>query len=204
MTFKPGVERVLEVMSRKGYRVYDTPSVDWNLNIIGVRASPPSGDRFDDTLLVLHRFLGQWDITYYPITADPSSRYLRSPINQKGTAILKEGQYISTYKIDIHNRGRPGAHKALCQRLGQVVVYRDNNRDDVLDMLNPQSGMFGINIHRGPMNGNMDTANSIYSAGCQVFADRRHFEEFMLKCEHGMNSFGNAFTYTLLLQSDFD
>lgn len=203
MTFKPSVERVLEVMSSKSYRVYDTPGIDWNLNIVGIRATPPSGDTFDDTLLVFHRFIGNWDIAYYPMTADPSSRYLRSPINSAGAAILKEGQYLSTYKIDIHRRGSPGAHKALCQRNGTVVVYRDNNKDDVLDMVNPQSGMFGINIHRGPMNGTMDTSNDIYSAGCQVFADRRHFAEFMLKCENGREAFGNSFTYTLLLQSDF-
>jgi hypothetical protein len=43
-------------------------------------------------------------------------------MNAKGTAILKEGQYRATYAIDIHNRGRTGGHKALCQRLGNVTV----------------------------------------------------------------------------------
>jgi hypothetical protein len=43
-------------------------------------------------------------------------------MNAKGTAILKEGQYRATYAIDIHNRGRTGGHKALCQRPGNVTV----------------------------------------------------------------------------------
>ncbi len=201
--FRPTVQKIIEVMEKKRYRIYDTPEVNWNLNIVGVRATPPSGDRFDDLLMIFHRFMGAWDIRYYPITADPSGHYLRNPVNSKGTAILKEGQYLSCYAIDIHKRGRPGAHKALCQRLDSVTVYRDNNKDGVLNFVNPESGMFGINIHRGPLNGDMDTKNTNYSAGCQVFADRRHFEEFMLSCENGRAAFGNKFTYTLLLESDF-
>lgn len=146
--------------------------------------------------------MNNWDIYYYPITTDPSPHYLKRPINANGTAILKEGQYIGTHAIDIHQRGRPGAHKALCQRLGNVTVYRDNNKNSKLDYTSPQSGMFGINIHRGPRNGDWDSENTIYSAGCQVFADSRHFDDFMQKCEFGRSAFGNKFTYTLLNERD--
>lgn len=201
--FRPTVERILNVMQAKGYKVFDSPDVDWNLNIVGVRASPVGADSFDDTLTVFHKFMGVWDIAYYPVTTDPSSYYLKNPINKKGTAILKEGQYRSAYKLDIHKRGRKGAHKALCQRSGNVVVYRDRNYDTTLDMDATDTGMFGINIHRGPMNGDYETRNDVYSAGCQVFADRRHFSDFLQKCEFGEMAFGNSFTYTLLNQADF-
>lgn len=201
--FRPTVEEIISVMNAKGYRIYDTPNIDWNLNIVGIRTTPASAKTFDDTLTVFHRFLGVWDITYYPITTDPSEHYLRNPINKNGTAILKEGQYLGVYKIDTHAANRKSKHTAMCQRLGNVTVYRDNDKDGNLDFNKTQTGAFGINIHRGPRNGNFRTKNDIYSAGCQVFADRRHFSEFMMKCKFGRTAFSNKFTYTLLKQSDF-
>ncbi|MEO1964946.1 hypothetical protein [Hyphomonas sp.] len=203
-TFRPTVDEIVSVLKDKNYRVYDNSDIDWNLNIIGIRNTPVSPKTFDDTLAVFHRFMGEWDISYYPITTDPSRKYLLKPIRSEGTAILAPGQYVGVYKLDIHNRGRKSGHKALCQRLGDVTVYRDNTRDGELNLVNPHTGRFGINIHQGPMNGNYDSDNSIYSAGCQVFADRRHFSEFLLKCEHGEQAFGNSFTYTLLDRADFD
>lgn len=202
---RPPVEKIISVMRAKNYRVFDTPTVDWNLNIVGIRNASLSPKKFDDLIVVFHKFMGIWDVTYYPVTTDPSLHYLKNPMNRKGTAILVEGQYSSTYKIDTHNRGKPGGHKALCQRLGNVSVYRDSNKDSLLD-IDPtkiESGKFGINIHKGPRNGNADSDNSVFSAGCQVFADDRHFAEFMLKCEAGREAFGNAFTYTLLSERDF-
>lgn len=198
----PKVEQIIQVMNSKGYRVYDTDTVDWNLNIVGIRNRDKSNKTFDDTLIVFHKFMGNWHISYYPITTDPSDYYLRiRPINKKGTAILKEGQYKGAYAIDLHNN----RYYALCQRLAPVTVYRDKKRDGKLDFdeATLETGLFGINIHKGPKNGNWDSKNTIYSAGCQVFADSRHFNEFMEKCRNGEKSFGNKFTYTLLNENDF-
>lgn len=201
---KPTLEQVLNAMTNKGYRVYDTQQVDWNINIVGIRANVKKPDKFDDWLVVFHQFQGEWDTRFYQITTDPSPFYLKNPINNKGCAVLKAGQYIGTHKLDIHRRGKSGAHKALCQRLGVVTVYRDNNKDGFID-LNPakeDTGMYGINIHRGPRNGQWTENNDIYSAGCQVFSDDRKFDEFLLMCESAADAFGNKFTYTLLDESD--
>ena len=134
-------------MNAKGFRVYETDTVDWNLNIIGIRNSALSNKTFDDTLIVFHKFLNNWHIAYYPITTDPSDYYLQYPINNSGTAILKEGQYKGAYQIDLHN----GNYYALCQRLQPVTVYRDNNRDGKLNFIESslKTGLFGINIHKG-------------------------------------------------------
>ena len=44
---------------------------------------------------------------------------------------------------------KPGAHKALCQRNRKVKVWRDNNKDNILDWEGEtDTGYFGINIHR--------------------------------------------------------
>lgn len=201
---KPSIESIRAAIDRFGYRVYDSPTVDWNINIVGIRADSVIPDKFDDWLVVFHRFNGEWESRYYQITTDPSPYYLRNPINPVGAAILKEGQYKSCYALDIHKRGKLGAHKALCQVKGSVTVYRDNNRDGLLNMNNAtvQTGSFGINIHRGPRNGQWSEDNINYSAGCQVFADDRKFDEFLLICEHAASSFGNVFTYSLLNERD--
>lgn len=198
----PSINQILTVMDSKKYRVYNTPTVDWNLNIVGIRNKSLQPEKFDDTLVVFHNFMGNWHLNYYPITTDPSLHYLRHPINAKGTAILVEGQYMGTHCIDKHK----GQYDALCQRLGNVRVFRDADRDGNLD-INPgriETGMFGINIHKGPLNGNWNSDNIQFSAGCQVFADARHFQEFMLKCKNARDTFGNRFTYTLLNERDFD
>ena len=200
----PSVEKIIQVMTSKGYRVYENDAVEWNLNIVGIRNISLIPDKFDDTLIVFHKFLNHWYIDYYPITTDPSVYYLQNPlpgVALTGTAILMEGQYSGRYCISKHK----DIYYALCQNLGPVSVFRDNNRDGQLN-INPatiQQGYFGINIHKGPKNGNWDTKNTNYSAGCQVFADSRHFNEFMQKCRNGESSFGNKFTYTLLNERDF-
>jgi hypothetical protein len=203
--FRPSIQQLIDVLNAKQYEIYNTPTIDWNLNIVGIRSIDPTPETFNDTLVVFHKFRSVWEIYYYHITTDPSVYYLKHPINAAGTAILKEGQYKGAYKLDIHKRGQAGAHLALCQRLGSVTVYRDNNRDSKLNLTTnkTQTGMFGINLHRGSLTSNLDVTNWKFSAGCQVFADRRQFDDFMLKCKAGEKVFGNKFTYTLLHQRDF-
>ncbi|MEO6694833.1 MAG: hypothetical protein ABIY50_03300 [Ignavibacteria bacterium] len=196
----PSVEVLINTLHKLKYRVYNTPAKEWNLNIVGIRAKGNKPDKFDDLLTVFHCFMDKWYVSHYPITTDPSDYYLKHPINKHGTAILKEGQYKEVYKIDKHR----GKYYALCQRLGNVTVYRDSNKDGKLK-LDPESietGAFTINIHKGPRNGTWETKNTIYSAGCQVFADDRHFAEFMIKVNNGSASFGNKFTYTLIREED--
>ena len=201
---KPSLDRIKTVMRTKGYRIYETPSTDWNLNIVGIRNTNLNPKKFDDTLVVFHKFLGEDHMIYYPVTTDPSEHYLHNPlpaVANKGTAILVPGQYRSAYEIGMHRAGQLGGHKALIQK-APVEVYRDNNRDGQLDFTTPETGLFKINIHKGPRNGNWDSHSANYSAGCTVFADSRHFEEFMLKCRFGMEAFGNSFTYTLIEEND--
>ena len=200
--FKPSAEQIIKIMQGKGYSVYDTPAVDWNLNIVGIRGNDPEPGTFNDTLTVFHRLQGAWNICYYQITTDPSLYYLTHPVNSSGTAILKEGQYKGAYQLDIHNRGLDSGHLALCQRLKPVTVYRDSNRDSKLNLLEgkTQTGMFNINIHRTSED---YIQRQRFSAGCQVFAEQRQFAEFIRACQASEKAFGNKFTYTLLHERDF-
>jgi hypothetical protein len=204
MFFMPTLEQITGVMESKRYRLYKgrRPG-ERGLNLVGIRRKTASPDKFDDTIAIFYLIPGAADVMYFSITTDPSPHYLRRPVNSNGTAILKEGQYVDTHKVARHSPPSGNAHQAVCQRLGEVTVFRDNNKDGKLNFVNPESGMFGINIHKGPNNGNWESNNRIYSAGCQVFADADDFQVFLTRCNKEANDAGNVFTYTLLNESDF-
>lgn len=132
---------------------------DYNVNIIGVR-NLLHGNRqdntFNDALVMIYKVDGKWVKKIWENTTDPGLSMLKNPSNNKGTAILVPDQYRGVYALDLHN----GKYRALCQRLGKVKVYRDNNKDDILDFnpLNTQIGCFGINIHKP---GNAVVANAV-------------------------------------------
>lgn len=186
------------VLSEKGFKFFENG--DYNLNIIGVRNNSGDASRFDDFINVFYKVNGAWVCDSYPVTTEPGPSILKRPLKSvahKGTAILVPGQYTSTYKIDWHgNRDR--GHMALCQRGGQVSVWRDNNRDSKPDYHGPEDvGWYGINIHkhRGS-DARVNTGGA--SAGCQVFQSSRDFAEFMETCDEAKDKWGNSFTYTLL------
>ena len=70
--------------------------------------------------------------------------------SNKGIASLNPGLWY-VHRFDLHN----DRYLALCQRLGQVTVTRDGNPPY------PDTGMFGINIHKGGY-------NTTSSLGCQT------------------------------------
>ena len=204
-TKTPQLDVVINTMVKKEYFIFDTPDKNWNLNIVGLRSSGNSSKNFDDLLLVFFRQGNDWIHKFYSITTDPSPYYLEEPLSevyQKGTAILKEGQYVGAYKIDLHH----GKYNALCQKLGPVTVYRDNNYDAYMNLIpgTEESGYFDINIHKGPIDGDSDTSNNKYSAGCQVFSNFEDFNDFMTICYESRKYFGDKFTYTLIHENDLN
>ena len=202
----PTVDDIVAVMQSKAYALFERPS-GHDLNLVGIRASDTRANRFNDWFSVFYRFDGRWTFFAFPATTDPGLHYRLNPIPRgerepQGVAILKPGQYRGAYKIGRH-RGR---YKALTQRK-QVSVYRDPDRDSDLDIQDAVSdtGFFGINIHRA----NESRASvqvDRWSAGCQVLQDPDHFAFLMQLCERQRQKFqsGDAFTYTLLEQLDFE
>jgi hypothetical protein len=192
-------ERFETVMKDKGYAFFDG-NLSWNLNLIGIRSNNKIADYFDDNILIIYRNDNKdWEVFSAPATTDPGKVPLLRPINKNGTAILVPNQYRGSHKIDLH----AGKYLALRQSGGEVKVWRDNNRNKVLDMddCTIQEGFFGINIHRANRRGSTAMVRS-YSAGCQVFQKSRDFHKLMEICERSASFFGNSFTYTLLTEDD--
>ena len=148
---------ILQAVQSKGFKVFTDG--DYNLNITGIRSPERVANAFDDRLCVTYKLNDMWNTETFEITTDPGSPYLLKPINNYGCAILVPGQYRGAYSIGKHR----GQYLALIQT-GKVKVFRDNDRDNILDM-DPetiQDGYFGINIHK--RSGESDTVNgaSVY------------------------------------------
>lgn len=124
--------------------------------VVGIRGyyrnsmgAPGVNDRgiYDDAIFiesaqVMFAFNGNTDPSKYRGGIGSGTR--------KGMASLNTGAWF-VHRFDMHK----GQYLALCQRAGSVTVTRDGNppyRD---------TGMFGINIHRG-------SYNSTSSEGCQT------------------------------------
>ena len=173
---------------------------NYNVNIIGVRNPNLVANSFDDTMLCAFKVAGQWVLKEWEITTDAGKYWLKNPMNSKGCALLVPHQYRSTYKIDLHS----GKYTALCQRLKNVEVYRDDNKDQILDFnVTKEWGMFGINIHRSNPWSESHNVDK-WSAGCQVFKKVADFDEFMDICKRANDNWGNSFTYTLIKEEDLN
>ena len=196
---KMSVGYLQSICEKMGYSFFTKG--DYNINIIGIRSPQLKANKFDDTMICAYKKLGVWKLKEWKITTDAGRYWLKHPMNEKGCALLVPNQYRGVYKIDKHQ----GRYEALCQRNGEVEVYRDDNKDQILDFndVTKEWGMFGINIHRS----NPNTESSIvekWSAGCQVFKRVEDYNEFMDICETASYQWGNSFTYTLLKESDLN
>ena len=184
----------------KGYAFFENGN--YNINIVGVRNDSGKADTFDDFINVIYKINDEWCVDTYPATTEPGTNILRRPINKKGTAILVPNQYRGVYKIDTHGGKRK--YTALCQRNGEVEVWRDDNRNATPDCIGPKDkGFYGINIHRQWGSDEREYTGGV-SARCQVFQNSSHFYQFMETCNKAADKWGNSFTYTLIMEGDLN
>lgn len=193
-------ENIKSYFQAQEYKFFDTPDRKLNLNVIGVRRDNQGTNTFDDFILVMYREEELMVSKRYQVTTDPGKYWLLNPLNPKGTAILKPGQYRGTWQLGKHQ----GKYEALVQRK-PVKVYRDNNKDEVLDYNSMTTmvdeGYFGINIHRSNPYDQSYTVNK-WSAGCQVFKKVEDYNKFIKLCKDSAKIYGNSFTYTLIEEKD--
>jgi hypothetical protein len=191
-------EQIRAIVIEKGYKWFDDhANKGYDVNIVGIRNNAPGiADKvtnvFDDFITISYKdSLGNWNFFCWNATTDPGKKGVQQYHNIKGVARLVPGQYRSTWAIDKHQ----GKYEALCQRLGEVTVWRDGNKDLTFDEVKTDRGMFGINIHKA---GQDSTWVENWSEGCQVFKRVKDFETFMFICKKAAKIHGNHFSYTLL------
>ena len=192
-------DNLRSLMESKGY-VFFNSNKPYNVNIVGVRRDNAGTNTFDDFMAVMYLDEDLEPVCkVYPITADPGAYWLKNPMNPKGTAILVPGQYRGAYTIGAHRN----QYTALVQNK-PVKVWRDNNKDEVIDYSNIKllsNGCFGINIHRSNPYDESFLVDK-WSAGCQVFKAVDDFDEFMDICQKAQDICGPSFSYTLLTEQE--
>ena len=186
--------RLTEAFDALGYRIFDGP---FNLNLFGIRTGLNAG-KWDDWIGALYQDdAGEWELDLYQGTTDPSDHWLKKGNKGKGgTAILKEGQYLSCWVRGLHR----GNYPALVQHGAKMTVVRDDNLDAVIDVDDPSlqedSGYHGINLHRGSAHRSVSSIG-LYSAGCQVVCAPGDFLALMDLIDKSAEKYGDSFSYTL-------
>ena len=188
-------KNILRFMRKNDYVIYDKP---YQLNIVGVRNAETQPNKFDDSIFVFYKDdNNNWIDKEYPATTDTGTYWLKNPMSNLGTAMLKEGQYVDAYKQGYHK----GEYLALVQDK-PVTTYRDYDRDAIFDIFTKETtGNYGINIHKAGQN-SQDVDK--WSAGCQVFQDIVEYDLFIHLCRKAKQIYGNSFTYTLFTEEDFN
>lgn len=181
---------ILQALERKRYTIFKGRNYD--LNIVGIRSKFSHDTPWSDNLAVVYKKGFIWHVEWFDLISRPTSKWLLDPVNLKGAAILKTGQYFGAYKLGLH-RGRP----ALIQTGREVTVHRDNDRDMLPEeTCTLDTGYFGINFHdpKGPI----ESA----SAGCQILRGF-HMDRLLELCrlQEQYTSY-TTFTYTLINEED--
>jgi len=195
-------EQIEKTVKSKGYKWFDgLHGKGYDVNIVGVRNNSPSTYKkvtnvFDDYITLTFKDENGIEQYYcWSATTDPGKKGVQQFHNSKGVARLIPGQYRGVWAIDKHQ----GKYEALCQRNGNVNVWRDGNKDLIFDEILKDCGMFGINIHKAGQD-SMWVEN--WSEGCQVFKRVKDFDEFMKICKKASKIWGNKFSYTLIESND--
>ena len=178
-----------------GYNFFDQGA--YNLNIVGVRTDDDAANTFNDWMYLAFRDRsGEPHCLAFPITTDPGVDYRLNPLNPAGAGIIVPGQHRGLWRLGFHK-----GSVALVQRK-PVAVYRDNNRDSILDQ-DPSSVeiiMGGFNCHKANAHGTSKLVGK-WSAGCQVFANSFEHNILLQLCELSAGLYGDSFTYTLLTEA---
>lgn len=195
-------EDVVRVLKNKGYVVREDEN---RINMVGIRKDNFFDNGFTDTLVVFWKNKGVWQIRQFKWTtmAGTLGQGAFNPITVlglKGTAVLKEGQYLNTWTFIDSYTG--WLFYPYFWQTKPVTVYRDGNGNSEFELTNPtQEGLFGINIHRMSNNGVdsnvVNTVDASWSIGCQG-APEPTFAKIVELARITAGIYGNVFDYTLI------
>lgn len=170
--------RIIQYMQRKQYKIFYGSQ---RYNIVYIEGMDLDGslnddkpNAFNDLRIVIEivngvpNIVGKWEAT-----TEPGKKYTLKPMNVKGAARIKFGQY-KAWQMGFHKNDN--RHPALVQR-GKIPVHRDLNKDfsRVGDLV--EIGLFGVNQHHGYNAPRNDVGG--HSAGCLVGRSIEEHNQFM-------------------------
>ena len=163
---------ILWRLKELGYVVHE----DGQPNVVVCRSNNSQAGAFDDVIHVARLVEDEWLDIVWQCTADPGRPWLLAPMNSKGTARVKPGQW--SFKIGRRSPSK-GGYRCLVPA-APITVTRDLDLDDQLDDGAEDHGFFGIQVHRANREGT-STVVGKWSAGCIVvpISEDAFQEEFM-------------------------
>jgi hypothetical protein len=201
--------RIIKYMQRKNLWFARSRGMLTIVYIEGVdEDGTPNADRFNefnDRRIVLTIEDGKPKILHNVLaTTEPGRPFTMNPTNPRGAARIAFGQY-KAWNVGIHKAGRPSAHEALVQ-VAELPVHRDTNKDGQRNDGPVDTGIFGINQHKG-FNA---PANNIgqSSAGCLVSRSNDDHLRFMalVKTDIRFSGASRGYRYmsTIIAGDDFN
>ena len=193
---KNRLRRIIAYMKVWAYTIYREPH---KLNLVGLRNANTVSDSFDDIMLVFwYTDTGKLEYRTYKQTTDPSTHFLKNPMDAGGAAIMKGGQYLDSWTLI--STARFGFAAKEFMQIRPITILRDNNRDNILDFWTSiaTTGLYGINMHTGAGPGQKSVSVGLWSAGCQAMEEWSNWLELISLAERHIALYGNLFSYTLL------
>lgn len=193
------IQDIIRAMNRKGHKVFENDTRPFNINYGAVR-DPERTGTWNDQFFCFWKYKGLWTLLQHVGTTDPGMYYHQNLLNEKGVAILPEGQHEKAFKLGKHQN----RYTALVQAR-PIKVYRDQNLDGImnLDASTLDEGWHGIHHHRSLSDAEASKVGK-FSAGCQVRLNPDEHDLFMNLFAHVEKEWGsNGQTYTLMNIADF-
>ena len=148
----------------------------WNLpktEFVWLRTHQNLDNKFADICVRYNNGIADMVI---PCSTRPGDFYVFNPLTVggiTGCAIACEQQQVNS-----HTFNTSGNWKSLWlgapffMQTGAVEIYRDGNKDRIINKAVKTKGWYGINFHRGGIGSAVDN----WSAGCMVVADNIWFQ----------------------------
>ncbi|MDX2304636.1 MAG: hypothetical protein NW226_17640 [Microscillaceae bacterium] len=190
------LELFKKVILGKGYKFFENG--DFNLNMIYVRSENNYTNKYDDWVFCFWKEKGVWQTEIFPCSTKAGKFWTRNFFDgtSDGTAVVVPGQYLQAYEF-VDNTTNWHQSPCLLQK-GNIKIWRDGNKDNIIDHIKTQEGWFGIDLH---------WANGYYvdrwSAGCMVVPLPFYWDwiDVVRKCA---KVWGNRFSVTLLEAGDLN
>ncbi len=194
---KPTIQNIKDVMLSNGMKVFTSP---FDMTLGGIRTKDNKSGKFNDYLFMMyHDEKGILNGIVEQGTTDAGLFYRTSPINAKGTAIIKHGiQHKGCYTY-MEKNGHKG--QEAFKQTGVMEYWRDADRDVYLEF--GGETQTAINATNGHDMGTLGNEVGKWSAGCWggvTTVMDKFYNHAKLQMKHGH---GNKFSFAMLHEDMF-
>jgi peptidoglycan hydrolase-like protein with peptidoglycan-binding domain len=142
--------------------------VHMNKGLVYLRTDDKLTNSYDDFVVL---FVNGEIKMIAPCSTTAGNYYIQNPITYggvTGTAIAVEQQVIGSHQF-VYKKDWTTLWLKMpyFKQIKPIGIFRDGNKDGILNRAKIFMGLFGINLHRGGLGGMIDK----WSAGCQVTPD---------------------------------